>query len=98
MESCHECSELVEKLNREFETLSNEKDLYKSKLKDKNDLVINMIKNEYKIENEYKNLNEIREKKNRINRVNDIMIKEYNTLTFQEHNIQKFIIELCNVI
>ena len=57
MESCHECSELVEKLNREFETLSNEKDLYKSKLKGKNDLVINMIKNEYK------NLNEIREKK-----------------------------------
>ena len=92
MESCHECSELVEKLNREFETLSNEKDLYKSKLKDKNDIVINMIKNEYK------NLNEIREKKYRINRVNDIMIKEYNTLTFQEHNIQKFIIELCNVI
>ena len=40
----------------------------------------------------------LEKKKNRINRVNDIMIKEYNTLTFQEHNIQKFIIELCNVI
>jgi hypothetical protein len=92
MESCHECSELVEKLNREFETLSNEKDLYKSKLKEKNDLVIEMIKNEYL------KLNEIRGKKDRLNRVDDNIVKEYNTLSFQENNIQKFIIELCGCI
>ena len=92
MESCHECAELVNKLNKEFETLLNEKDLYKSKLKEKNDLVIEMIKNEYL------KLNEIRGKKDRLNRVDDNIVKEYNTLTFQEHNIQKFIIELCNVI
>jgi len=91
-ESCHECVELIEKLNKEFETLSNEKDLYKSKLKEKNDLVIEMIKNEYL------KLNEIREKKDRINRVDDNMIKEYNTLSFQENNVQKFIIELCGCI
>jgi hypothetical protein len=91
-ESCHECVELIEKLNKEFETLSNEKDLYKSKLKEKNDLVIEMIKKEYL------KLNEIREKKDRINRVDDNMIKEYNTLSFQENNVQKFIIELCGCI
>ena len=91
-ESCHECAELVNKLNKEFETLLNEKDLYKSKLKEKNDLVIEMIKNEYL------KLNEIREKKDRINRVDDNMIKEYNTLSFQENNVQKFIIELCGCI
>ena len=92
MESCHECAELVNKLNKEFETLLNEKDLYKSKLKEKNDLVIEMIKNEYL------KLNEIRGKKERINRVDDNMVKEYNTLSFQENNIQKFIIELCGCI
>ena len=92
MESCHECAELVNKLNKEFETLLNEKDLYKSKLKEKNDLVIEMIKNEYL------KLNEIRGKKDRLNRVDDNIVKEYNTLTFQEHNIQKFIIELCGCI
>jgi len=92
MESCHECAELVNKLNKEFETLLNEKDLYKSKLKEKNDLVIEMIKNEYL------KLNEIRGKKDRINRVDDNMVKEYNTLSFQENNIQKFIIELCGCI
>ena len=91
-ESCHECAELVNKLNKEFETLLNEKDLYKSKLKEKNDLVIEMIKKEYL------KLNEIREKKDRINRVDDNMIKEYNTLSFQENNVQKFIIELCGCI
>ena len=92
MESCHECAELVNKLNKEFETLLNEKDLYKSKLKEKNDLVIEMIKNEYL------KLNEIRGKKERINRVDDNMVKEYNTLSYQENNIQKFIIELCGCI
>ena len=92
MESCHECAELVNKLNKEFETLLNEKDLYKSKLKEKNDLVIEMIKNEYL------KLNEIRGKKDRLNRVDDNIVKEYNTLSFQENNIQKFIIELCGVI
>ena len=91
-ESCHECAELVNKLNKEFETLLNEKDLYKSKLKEKNDLVIEMIKNEYL------KLNEIRGKKDRLNRVDDNIVKEYNTLSFQENNIQKFIIELCGVI
>ena len=91
-ESCHECVELIEKLNKEFETLSNEKDLYKSKLKEKNDLVIEMIKNEYL------KLNEIRGKKDRLNRVDDNIVKEYNTLSFQENNIQKFIIELCGCI
>tara|TARA_B110000495_G_C22428601_1_gene270373 strand:- start:95 stop:373 length:279 start_codon:yes stop_codon:yes gene_type:complete len=92
MESCHECAELIEKLNKEFETLLNEKDLYKSKLKEKNDLVIEMIKNEYL------KLNEIRGKKDRLNRVDDNIVKEYNTLSFQENNIQKFIIELCGCI
>ena len=92
MESCHECAELVNKLNKEFETLLNEKDLYKSKLKEKNDLVIEMIKKEYL------KLNEIRGKKDRLNRVDDNIVKEYNTLSFQENNIQKFIIELCGVI
>jgi len=92
MESCHECAELVNKLNKEFETLLNEKDLYKSKLKEKNDLVIEMIKNEYL------KLNEIRGKKDRLNRVDDNIVKEYNTLSFQENNIQKFIIELCGCI
>ena len=91
-ESCHECAELVNKLNKEFETLLNEKDLYKSKLKEKNDLVIEMIKNEYL------KLNEIRGKKDRLNRVDDNIVKEYNTLSFQENNIQKFIIELCGCI
>ena len=91
-ESCHECVELIEKLNKEFETLSNEKDLYKSKLKEKNDLVIEMIKKEYL------KLNEIRGKKDRLNRVDDNIVKEYNTLSFQENNIQKFIIELCGCI
>ena len=92
MESCHECAELVNKLNKEFETLLNEKDLYKSKLKEKNDLVIEMIKNEYL------KLNEIRGKKDRLNRVDDNIVKEYNTLSYQENNIQKFIIELCGCI
>ena len=91
-ESCHECAELVNKLNKEFESLLNEKDLYKSKLKEKNDLVIEMIKNEYL------KLNEIRGKKDRLNRVDDNIVKEYNTLSFQENNIQKFIIELCGCI
>jgi len=91
-ESCHECAELVNKLNKEFETLLNEKDLYKSKLKEKNDLVIEMIKNEYL------KLNEIRGKKDRLNRVDDNIVKEYNTLSYQENNIQKFIIELCGCI
>ena len=92
MESCHECAELVNKLNKEFETLLNEKDLYKSKLKEKNDLVIEMIKNEYL------KLNEIRGKKDRLNRVDDNIVKEYNTLSFQENNVEKFIIELCGCI
>ena len=57
MESCHECCEIIEKLNKEFETLSNEKDLYKSKLKEKTDHVLIMIKEEYI------KLNNIREKR-----------------------------------
>ena len=48
MESCHECAELVEKLNKEFEVLFTEKELYKSKLLETNNLVIDMIKKNIK--------------------------------------------------
>ena len=92
MESCHECCEIIEKLNKEFETLSNEKDLYKSKLKEKTDHVIDMIKKEYI------KLNDIREKREKLYREDDNIIKSYNMYTNQEHNIQCFIIQLYGVI
>ena len=91
-ESCHECAELIEKLNKEFETLSNEKDLYKSKLKEKNDLVINMIKKEYT------NLNKMKEDREKLSKEDDNLVKSYNMYTNQEHNLQCFIIQLCGVI
>ena len=91
-ESCHECAELIEKLNKEFETLSNEKELYKSKLKEKNDHVINMIKNEYK------KLLELRAERDNLHKEDDNLVKSYNMYTNQEHNLQCFIIQLCGVI
>ena len=91
-ESCHECCEIIEKLNKEFETLSNEKDLYKSKLKEKTDHVIDMIKKEYI------KLNDIREKREKLYREGDDIIKSYNMYTNQEINIQRFIIELYGSI
>ena len=92
MESCHECCEIIEKLNKEFETLSNEKDLYKSKLKEKNDLVIDMIKKEYT------KLLEIRAERDKLRKEDDNLVKSYNMYTNQEHNLQCFIIQLCGVI
>ena len=92
MESCHECCEIIEKLNKEFETLSNEKDLYKSKLKEKNDLVIEMIKKEYT------KLLEIRAERDKLRKEDDNLVKSYNMYTNQEHNLQFFIIQLCGVI
>ena len=91
-ESCHECAELIEKLNKEFETLSNEKDLYKSKLKEKTDHILIMIKKEYI------KLNDIREKREKLYRAGDDIIKSYNMYTNQEINIQRFIIELYGSI
>ena len=91
-ESCHECAELIEKLNKEFETLSNEKELYKSKLKEKNDHVIDMIKKEYK------NLLEIRAERDKLRKEDDNLVKSYNMYTNQENNLQCFIIQLCGVI
>tara|TARA_B100000989_G_scaffold224732_1_gene172094 strand:- start:4512 stop:4790 length:279 start_codon:yes stop_codon:yes gene_type:complete len=92
MESCHECCNIIEKLNKEFETLSNEKDLYKSKLKEKNDLVIEMIKKEYT------KLIEIRAERDKLRKEDDNIVKSYNMYTNQEHNLQCFIIQLCGVI
>ena len=92
MESCHECCNIIEKLNKEFETLSNEKDLYKSKLKEKNDLVIEMIKKEYT------KLLEIRAERDKLRKEDDNIVKSYNMYTNQEHNLQCFIIQLCGVI
>ena len=95
MESCHECADLIEKLNKEFETLSNEKELYKSKLKEKNDIVINMIKNEYKI------LNEISIKRDNLDKDEDNLVSNrimYNIYSNQIVSIRNFIIELCSVI
>ena len=92
MESCHECCDIIEKLNKEFETLSNEKDLYKSKLKEKNDLVIEMIKKEYT------KLLELREERDKLRKEDDNLVKSYNMYTNQEHNLQCFIIQLCGVI
>ena len=92
MESCHECCDIIEKLNKEFETLSNEKDLYKSKLKEKNDLVIEMIKKEYT------KLLEIRAERDKLRKEDDNLVKSYNMYTNQEHNLQCFIIQLCGVI
>ena len=95
MESCHECVELIEKLNKEYETLSNEKELYKSKLKEKNDLVIDMIKKEYT------KLLEIRAERDKLDKDEDNIVNNrmmYNMYTNQEHNLQCFIIQLCGVI
>ena len=91
-ESCHECAELIEKLNKEFETLSNEKDLYKSKLKEKNDLVIDMIKKEYT------NLNKMKEDREKLSKEDDNLVKSYNMYTNQIHSTQNFIIQLFGVI
>ena len=44
METCHNCSEIVEKLNKEYDVLFTEKELYKKKYNEKNDLIISMIK------------------------------------------------------
>tara|TARA_B100001059_G_scaffold113847_1_gene114039 strand:- start:1162 stop:1449 length:288 start_codon:yes stop_codon:yes gene_type:complete len=95
MESCHECVELIEKLNKEFETLSNEKELYKSKLKEKNDLVIDMVKKEYT------KLLEIRAERDKLDKDEDNIVNNrmmYNMYTNQEHNLQCFIIQLYGVI
>ena len=92
MESCHECAELIEKLNKEFETLSNEKDLYKSKLKEKNDLVIDMIKKEYT------KLLEIRAERDNLHKEDDNLVKSYNMYTNQMQSTQNFIIELIRSI
>ena len=92
MESCHECCDIIEKLNKEFETLSNEKDLYKSKLKEKNDLVIDMIKKEYT------KLLEIRAERDNLHKEDDNLVKSYNMYTNQMQSTQNFIIELCGVI
>ena len=92
MESCHECCEIIEKLNKEFETLSNEKDLYKSKLKEKNDLVIDMIKKEYT------KLLEIRAERDNLHKEDDNLVKSYNMYTNQMQSTQNFIIELIRSI
>ena len=92
MESCHECVELIEKLNKEYETLSNEKELYKSKLKEKNDLVIDMIKKEYT------KLLEFRTERDNLHKEDDNLVKSYNMYTNQIHSTQNFIIQLCGVI
>jgi len=95
MESCHECVELIEKLNKEFETLSNEKELYKSKLKEKNDLVIDIIKKEYT------KLLEIRAERDKLDKDEDNIVNNrmmYNMYTNQIHSTQNFIIQLCGVI
>lgn len=92
MESCHECAKTLEKLNKEFETLSNEKELYKSKLKEKNDLVIDMIKKEYT------KLLEIRAERDNLHKEDDNIVKSYNMYTNQIHSTQNFIIQLCGVI
>ena len=92
MESCHECCDIIEKLNKEFETLSNEKDLYKSKLKEKNDLVIEMIKKEYT------KLLELREERNNLHKEDDNIVKSYNMYTNEMHSTQNFIIQLIRSI
>ena len=92
MESCHECCDIIEKLNKEFETLSNEKDLYKSKLKEKNDLVIDMIKKEYT------KLLEIRAERDNLHKEDDNLVKSYNMYTNQMQSTQNFIIELIRSI
>ena len=92
MESCHECCDIIEKLNKEFETLSNEKDLYKSKLKEKNDLVIEMIKKKYT------KLLELREERNNLHKEDDNIVKSYNMYTNEMHSTQNFIIQLIRSI
>tara|TARA_B100000035_G_C20952954_1_gene532795 strand:- start:171 stop:443 length:273 start_codon:yes stop_codon:yes gene_type:complete len=90
METCHECAEVVSKLNEEFEKIYNEKELYKSMLKDKHNLVIDIIKQEYT------KLKEVRKDKDKINQ--DDNMKEYNLSIHKERNIQNFILELCKTI
>ena len=50
------------------------------------------------IKEEYIKLNDIREKREKLYREDDNIIKSYNMYTNQEHNIQRFIIELYGCI
>ena len=66
MKKCHECAEVVEKLNKEYEELHKEKEFYKSKMNMKNELIKKMIEEEkeikkiyIKILNEHMNNNDI---------------------------------------
>ena len=80
MEKCHECAEVVEKLNKEYEELHKEKEFYKSKMNMKNELIKKMIEEEkefkkiyIKILNEHMNNNDINSNKYKP------CIKEINT-------------------
>ena len=46
MEKCHECAEVVEKLNKEYDELHKEKEFYKSKMNMKNEFIKQMIEEE----------------------------------------------------
>jgi len=72
MKKCHECAEVVEKLNKEYEELHKEKEFYKSKMNMKNELIKKMIEEEKEIKKIYiKKLNE------HMNN-NDINYNKYN--------------------
>lgn len=59
MKKCHECAEVVEKLNKEYEELYKENEFYKSKMNIKNELIKKMIEEEKEIKKIYiKKLNE----------------------------------------
>ena len=88
METCHNCSEIVEKLNKEYDVLFTEKELYKNKCNEKNDLIISMIKKEYI------RMNEIIEKRKEI--VNDVGI--YNVCCGQITECRNFIVDLFKLI
>ena len=46
MQKCHECAEVVEKLNKEYEELHKEKEFYKSKINMKNEFIKQIIEEE----------------------------------------------------
>ena len=83
MDKCHECSNIIDKLNTEYQDLFNEKELYRNKCNSKNDLIIEMVKKEYL------RVDEIIKK-----RSGDSNLINYNTYTGQIRENRDFIINL----
>ena len=89
MDKCHECSEVIDKLNQEYDKIYEEKECLKTKIILKNEIIKDLIFEEKKRKNKY------------ILKIEEFIRNDdrnYNTYKSLIYDIDKNIIDLLKII